>query len=85
MAKTHSALQDVVIWEHTIHMHKRVHECTISLFHSWSFKKHAPKVTPSLLQESDSRAVKSVIDFAQKTMGTTDVRIDPKLNKEIWA
>ncbi|KAJ7764622.1 ribosomal protein L31e-domain-containing protein [Mycena maculata] len=41
--------------------------------HGRSFKKRAPW------------AVKSVIDFAQKTMGTTDVRIDPELNKEIWA
>ncbi|KAJ7720822.1 ribosomal protein L31e-domain-containing protein [Mycena metata] len=41
--------------------------------HGRSFKKRAPW------------AVKSVIDFAQKTMGTSDVRIDPELNKEIWA
>ncbi|KAJ6625092.1 ribosomal protein L31e domain-containing protein [Mycena sp. CBHHK59/15] len=41
--------------------------------HGRSFKKRAPW------------AVKSVIDFAQKTMGTADVRIDPELNKEIWA
>ncbi|KAF7333855.1 hypothetical protein MVEN_02342500 [Mycena venus] len=30
-------------------------------------------------------AVNSVIEFAQKTMDTSDVRIDPELNKEIWA
>ncbi|KAJ7628321.1 ribosomal protein L31e-domain-containing protein [Roridomyces roridus] len=41
--------------------------------HGRSFKKRAPW------------AVKSVIDFAQKAMGTTDVRVDPDLNKEIWA
>ncbi|KAF7343372.1 hypothetical protein MVEN_01769500 [Mycena venus] len=41
--------------------------------HGRSFKKRAPW------------AVKSVIEFAQKTMGTSDVRIDPELNKEIWA
>ncbi|KZT00726.1 60S ribosomal protein L31 [Laetiporus sulphureus 93-53] len=41
--------------------------------HGRSFKKRAPW------------AVKSVVDFAQKAMGTTDVRIDPKLNKALWA
>ncbi|KIJ98606.1 hypothetical protein K443DRAFT_627661 [Laccaria amethystina LaAM-08-1] len=41
--------------------------------HGRSFKKRAPW------------AVKSVIDFAQKTMGTSDVRIDPKLNQAVWA
>jgi len=40
--------------------------------HGRSFKKRAPW------------AVKSVVEFAQKAMGTTDVRIDPKLNQAIW-
>ncbi|KAG7095209.1 hypothetical protein E1B28_005984 [Marasmius oreades] len=41
--------------------------------HGRSFKKRAPW------------AVKSVVQFAQKTMGTSDVRIDPKLNQALWA
>ena len=41
--------------------------------HGRSFKKRAPW------------GVKSVIDFAQKAMGTSDVRLDPKLNQAIWA
>ncbi|RDB17220.1 60S ribosomal protein L31 [Hypsizygus marmoreus] len=41
--------------------------------HGRSFKKRAPW------------AVKSVVDFAQKTMGTSDVRIDPRLNQAVWA
>jgi large subunit ribosomal protein L31e len=41
--------------------------------HGRSFKKRAPW------------AVKSVVDFATKAMGTTDVRLDPKLNQAIWA
>ncbi|KAF5373445.1 hypothetical protein D9615_009505 [Tricholomella constricta] len=41
--------------------------------HGRSFKKRAPW------------AVKSVIEFAQKTMGTSDVRIDPRLNQAVWA
>jgi large subunit ribosomal protein L31e len=41
--------------------------------HGRSFKKRAPW------------AVKSVVDFARKAMGTADVRIDPKLNQALWA
>lgn len=40
--------------------------------HGRSFKKRAPW------------AVKSIVDFAQKAMGTSDVRLDPKLNEAIW-
>jgi large subunit ribosomal protein L31e len=41
--------------------------------HGQSFKKRAPT------------AVKSVVAFAKKEMGTSDVRIDPKLNQALWA
>lgn len=41
--------------------------------HGRSFKKRAPW------------AVKSVVQFAQKAMGTQDVRIDPKLNEQLWS
>ncbi|KAF9458285.1 60S ribosomal protein L31 [Collybia nuda] len=41
--------------------------------HGRSFKKRAPW------------AVKSVVEFARKTMGTSDVRIDPLLNQAVWA
>ncbi|KAF8064930.1 ribosomal protein L31e-domain-containing protein [Lyophyllum atratum] len=40
--------------------------------HGRSFKKRAPW------------AVKSVIEFAQKAMGTADVRVDPRLNQAVW-
>ncbi|CAD6931195.1 unnamed protein product, partial [Tilletia caries] len=40
--------------------------------HDVAFKKKAPK------------GVKEVIKFAQQAMGTKDVRLDPKLNHEIW-
>jgi ribosomal protein L31E len=40
--------------------------------HGCSFKKRAPS------------AVKAVVTFATKEMGTTDVRIDPKLNQALW-
>nr|XP_043620284.1 60S ribosomal protein L31-like [Erigeron canadensis] len=38
-----------------------------------TFKKKAPK------------AIKEIKKFAQKAMGTTDVRVDVKLNKQIWS
>ena len=38
-----------------------------------TFKKMAPK------------AIKEIRQFAQKAMGTTDVRVDVKLNKHIWS
>lgn len=51
-------------------------EYTINLhkrLHGCTFKKKAPK------------AVKEIKKFAQKAMGTTDVRIDVKLNKHLWS
>ncbi|KAJ3677635.1 hypothetical protein LUZ60_003359 [Juncus effusus] len=51
-------------------------EYTINLhkrLHGCTFKKKAPK------------AIKEIRKFAQKAMGTTDVRIDVKLNKQIWS
>lgn len=51
-------------------------EYTINLhkrLHGISFKKRAP------------RAIKAIKDFAQKTMSTEDVRIEPQLNKFVWS
>ncbi|KAL6604846.1 hypothetical protein ACP70R_042790 [Stipagrostis hirtigluma subsp. patula] len=51
-------------------------EYTINLhkrLHGCTFKKKAPN------------AIKEIRKFAQKGMGTTDVRIDVKLNKHIWS
>ncbi|EST09823.1 Ribosomal protein L31e [Kalmanozyma brasiliensis GHG001] len=50
-------------------------EYTVNLHkrvHDVAFKKRAP------------RAIKEVVAFAQKAMGTKDVRLDPKLNQEVW-
>lgn len=41
--------------------------------HGKSFKKRAPS------------AIKAIKAFALKSMGTTDVRVDPKLNKNLWS
>ncbi|XP_053993023.1 uncharacterized protein LOC128884045 [Hylaeus volcanicus] len=43
------------------------------LVHKVQFKKRAP------------RAIQEIKKFAQKAMGTTDVRIDTGLNKFIWS
>ncbi|EFJ04749.1 hypothetical protein SELMODRAFT_268515 [Selaginella moellendorffii] len=51
-------------------------EYTINLhkrIHGCTFKKMAP------------RAVKEIKKFAQKAMGTSDVRVDVKLNKHVWS
>merc|ERR1712228_1094212 len=51
-------------------------ECTIHMHkrvHGIGFKKRAP------------RAVKEIRKFAEKMMGTPDVRIDTRLNKHIWS
>merc|ERR1711879_355410 len=50
-------------------------EYTIHLhkrLHGCTFKKRAPK------------AVKEIKAFAYQAMGTTDVRLDPQLNKKVW-
>ncbi|KAK6119242.1 hypothetical protein DH2020_047025 [Rehmannia glutinosa] len=51
-------------------------EYTINLhkrLHGCTFKNKAPN------------AIKEIRKFAQKAMGTTDVRVDVKLNKHIWS
>lgn len=51
-------------------------EYTVNLhkkLHKTSFKSCAPK------------AVKEIRKFAQKVMGTADVRLDVKLNKAVWS
>ncbi|KAK3923931.1 60S ribosomal protein L31 [Frankliniella fusca] len=51
-------------------------EMTINLhrrLHGIGFKKRAP------------RAIKEIRAFAEKEMGTSDVRIDTHLNKQLWS
>lgn len=47
--------------------------CVFFFFSTRQFKKRAP------------HAVKAIKAFAQKTMGTADVRLDPSLNKAVWS
>lgn len=46
---------------------------SVCLVMNSTFKKKAPK------------AIKEIRKFAQKAMGTNDVRVDVKLNKAIWS
>jgi large subunit ribosomal protein L31e len=51
-------------------------ECTVNLhkrIHGIGFKKRAP------------RAIKEIRKFAEKMMGTPDVRVDTRLNKHVWS
>ena len=51
-------------------------EYTINLhkrLHGVGFKKRAP------------RAIKEIRKFAMKQMGTPDVRVDTRLNKQVWS
>lgn len=50
-----------------------LHSCLHLFFFNRQFKKRAP------------HAVKAIKAFAQKTMGTVDVRLDPSLNKAVWS
>ena len=45
----------------------------------------SPSLSSLLLLRSAPWAVKSIIAFATKSMGTKDVRVDPKLNQAVWA
>ncbi|KAH7321360.1 ribosomal protein L31e domain-containing protein [Stachybotrys elegans] len=76
-----SAIADVVAREYTIHMHKRLHGVT--------FKKRAPRA----IKEIKAFATKAMVRLPPKTAtahrrdpagGTTDVRLDPQLNKKVW-
>ncbi|KAK3722679.1 60S ribosomal protein L31B [Vermiconidia calcicola] len=84
-AQGRSAIEDVVAREYTIHLHKRLglasggrlkkrtwKSLTGYQIHGVSFKKRAP------------RAIKEIREFAAKAMGTSDVRLDPQLNKKVW-
>lgn len=93
--KTRSALQDVVTREYTIHLHKCVHGRSFKKrgsFRSLPFafvllSRSSPLLPFHLLLRHPSApwAVKSIIAFATKSMGTKDVRVDPKLNQAVWA
>jgi len=70
------AIDEIVSREYTIHLHKYVFGRYVVksrrlIFRT--FKKRAP------------HAIKAIKQFAQKHMGTKDVRVDPTLNKAVWS
>ena len=75
------SLHDLFILNLVLLLELKVTECDHSpflftqhfLMFGSTFKKKAPN------------AIKEIRKFAQKAMGTTDVRIDVKLNKHIWS
>ena len=54
-------------------MNKNRNISNINIYFFRTFKKKAP------------RAIREIKKFAQKAMGTNDVRIDSKLNKYVWS
>jgi large subunit ribosomal protein L31e len=66
-------VKEPVTREYTIHLHKHVHGQYLYIVnHDRTFRKRAPT------------AIKVIRSFAQKMMGTADVRLDPQLNKALW-
>lgn len=61
-----------IYWHQTPDLYN-VLKVIICVHFNSTFKKKAPK------------AIKEIRKFAQKTMGTTDVRVDVKLNKYVWS
>ncbi|RMY95256.1 hypothetical protein D0862_08796 [Hortaea werneckii] len=95
-----SAIEDVVAREYTIHLHKHNGHAAIAAVYSITSAALAktPGTTSGgrLRQEHESnvhnvtfkkrapRAIKAIRTFAAKSMGTSDVRLDPQLNKKVW-
>lgn len=91
--KKTSALSDVVSREYTIHLHKHIHgqgfkyvrpvlpTCHDLVVSSWLC---TDMTTRCCFAQRAPRAIKAIVEFAQKTMNTKDVRIDPGLNAAVW-
>jgi large subunit ribosomal protein L31e len=44
-----------------------------------------PQNTKSSHNSGAPKAIKSIVEFAQKSMGVKDVRVSPPLNQAVWA
>ena len=80
--KKASTMGEVVTREYTINMHKRLHGI--------GFKYRAPRAIKvctlfALCENLSIFCFQEIKKFAEKQMGTKDVRIDTRLNKAIWA
>ena len=79
-----STMGEVVTREYTINLHKRLHGI--------GFKYRAPRAVKAsrfkhffMLNTYSKSYVQEIKKFAEKQMGTKDVRIDTRLNKAIWS
>lgn len=52
---------------------------------TYMLKSKACGIVCSTFKKKAPNAIKEIRKFAQKAMGTTDVRVDVKLNKHIWS
>ncbi|CAL9110776.1 unnamed protein product [Musa textilis] len=91
--------EEVVTREYTINLHKRLHRWCSSLSRFTFFflgslllpatcflYSNLPLLSlGSTFKKKAPKAIKEIKKFAQKAMGTTDVRVDVKLNKHIWS
>ena len=80
--KKASTMGEVVTREYTINMHKRLHGI--------GFKYRAPRAIKVIYKSVSGYeflhfSLQEIKKFAEKQMGTKDVRIDTRLNKAIWA
>ncbi|TYI71443.1 hypothetical protein E1A91_D08G295400v1 [Gossypium mustelinum] len=98
--KTRGRKEEVVTREYTINLHKRLHGCistgcipeqgfkdmillrTIQMHENLWGKKSNITIT---FKKKAPKAIKEIRKFAEKAMGTKDVRVDVKLNKHIWS
>ncbi|RYO78443.1 hypothetical protein DL766_001506 [Monosporascus sp. MC13-8B] len=78
-----SAIEQVVAREYTIHLHKRLHGVT--------FKKRAPRAIKEIKEFAQKAMVRQILLSYIKLLsplsfaaGTSDVRLDPQLNKKVW-
>ncbi|KAF4371415.1 hypothetical protein F8388_001943 [Cannabis sativa] len=81
--KTKGRKEEVVSREYTINLHKRLHGWWVSI----AFVNYVCccEKTDSTFKKKAPNAIKEIRKFAQKAMGTNDVRVDVKLNKQIWS
>ncbi|KAG8367290.1 hypothetical protein BUALT_Bualt16G0057000 [Buddleja alternifolia] len=81
--------EEVVTREYTINLHKRLHgwhDCIFRLLSDLCSEIIVfTFVVDSTFKKKAPNAIKEIRKFAHKAMGTTDVRVDVKLNKHIWS
>lgn len=56
-----------------LQLHDDISIVSSLFFHNSGFKRRAP------------RAIKEIKKFAEKMMGTPDIRVDTNLNKHVWS